>query len=142
MIITFCGHSDYIRRTEDERRVLTFFESTVGAQNVEFFLGGYGGFDSFAYVCAKKYKLSHKNAMLMYVTPYLDRIVDKIYDDIIYPPIENVPFRFAISHRNKWMAEQADIVICYVIREYGGAYQTYVHAKRKGKTIFNLADFE
>ena len=50
---------------------------------------------------------------------------------IIYPELDNVPLRFAISKRNKWMVEQADIVIAYITHTYGGAYATYRHAKKE-----------
>ena len=140
MIFTFCGHSDYISNSEDEAKIFDIFDKIIDNQPVEFFLGGYGKFDGFAYSCAKKYKATHHNARLIYVTPYLDRKSDVEYDNIVYPALENVPKRFAISRRNRWMAERADVLICYVVRKYGGAYQTYTHAKRKGKTIFNLFD--
>ena len=64
------------------------------------------------------------------------------YDEIIYPEIENKPLRFAISYRNQWMMQKADIVIAFVEHDWGGAYKTYQYAKRKGKRIFNLANTE
>ena len=62
------------------------------------------------------------------------------YDGIVYPPLENVPPRYAILHRNRYMVERADLVIACITRSRGGAYQTYLHARRKGKTMINLAD--
>ena len=56
--------------------------------------------------------------------------------------LKKKPLKFAISYRNKYMVETADYVIAYVSRAFGGAYMTYRHAKRKGKEIFNLADFQ
>lgn len=47
-----------------------------------------------------------------------------------------------ITYRNKYMVEMADYVVAYVSHDWGGAYTTYKHAKRKGKEIFNLAKFE
>ena len=44
-----------------------------------------------------------------------------------------------IAYRNKYMVEKADVVIAYVMHDFGGAYATYTYAKRKGKAIFNLA---
>ena len=68
--------------------------------------------------------------------------VSTYYDAIVYPEIEDKPLKFAISYRNKWMAEQADLVIAYVNHNSGGAWQTYQHAKRKKKTIINLGKLE
>ena len=58
-----------------------------------------------------------------------------------YPEIENKPKRYAITYRNRYMAEKADYVIAYVSHGWGGAYATYMYAKRREKEIFNLADF-
>ena len=65
-----------------------------------------------------------------------------IYDSIVYPPLEKVPFRFAISKRNEWMVDNADIIIGYVKNQYGGAYKILEYAKRQRKNIINLADIE
>lgn len=61
--------------------------------------------------------------------------------DTIFPEgLELVPRRFAITHRNRWMVDQADYVVAYVDHNYGGAAQTLKYAKGKGtKQILNLA---
>lgn len=147
MIVTFCGHSDFIRNDEYERRLLAFFEEKIGNDAVDFYLGGYGAFDSFAYSCAKKYKATHPRASLVFITPYIiveyqERLkeIEKMYDAVIYPELENIPLRFAIVHRNRFMVQKSDIVVAYVGRRYGGAYKTYKYAVGKGKEIFNLFD--
>ena len=57
-----------------------------------------------------------------------------------YPEIEDKPKKYAITYRNRYMMEQADFVIAYVSHNFGGAYAAYRHAKRRGKTVFNLAE--
>lgn len=64
----------------------------------------------------------------------------KLYDSIIYPPIENTPPKFAIIKRNEWMVNKSDLIIAYVNRSYGGAYKSFAYAEKKKKTIINLAD--
>ena len=61
------------------------------------------------------------------------------YDEIIYPELESVPFRFAISKRNEWMAEHSDLVIAYVCVDFGGAYAFFKHAIRCNKEVVNNA---
>ena len=147
MIVAFCGHSSYVRAQADEQRVLDILENKIGGAYCEFFLGEYGAFDSFAYHCARKFKEAHPNCRLAFITPYNSIAYQKNYikyqkerfDLVIYPEIEKAPLRYAISHRNKWIAEQADIVIAYITHEYGGAYATYLHARRNNKQIFNIA---
>ncbi len=147
MILTFCGHSDYIGSEEDDQKILSLFTELIGDRPAEMYLGGYGGFDQFAYNCCKKYKETHPNISLIFITPYITvnyqnnhlKYNKTLYDEILYPEIEDKPLKFAISYRNKWMVEQADCVIAYVTHGWGGAYQTYKHARRKKKQIFNIS---
>lgn len=81
----------------------------------------------------------------VFVTPYItESYKDRIeymrtqYDDVVFPPIEKSPLRFAISRRNQWMVEQADIVIAYVIHSFGGAATTLRYAYKKHKNIVRL----
>ncbi len=150
MIISFCGHSSFQRNKEYENKILAIFDNIVGDKPVDMFLGGYGGFDSFAYDCCKKYKEKHPNVNLVFVTPYFTieyqknrlNYLNSRYDSIIYPEIENVPPKFAIVYRNRYMVEKADYVIACVSRCYGGAYTAYKYAKSKGKEIFNLVELK
>ena len=48
----------------------------------------------------------------------------------------------AITKRNRWMVEQADLLICYIEREEGGAFTALKYAKKQKKTIINLATKE
>lgn len=148
MIITFCGHAQFQRTPEYEQEVWNFLEEKVGSQPADIYLGGYGEFDSFAYDCCKKYQKSHPYISLVFVTPYLtaeyqrNHLEDlkKRYDSILYPEIEDKPLKFAITYRNKYMVEKADYVIAYIDHDWGGAYTTYKHAKRKNKPILNLGN--
>lgn len=148
MVVTFCGHAQFPTSEEYERKILAFLEEKVGDIPADFYLGGYGNFDDFAYNCCKKYKLKHPNVSLILVTPYITieyqennlKHQREKYDCILYPEIEDKPLKFAISYRNKWMVEQSDYFICGISHSWGGAYKTYQHAKRKKKTIFNVID--
>ena len=150
MIVTFCEHSHFSKSEEYEQKILSFFEDKVGNQPADMYLGGYGDFDNYAYSCCKKYKETHPDISLVFVTPYLTVEYQRNhldyqqtrYDSILYPEIEDKPPRFAISYRNKYIVEKADYVVAYVDHDWGGAYTTYKHAKGKGKEILNLASFE
>ena len=148
MILTFCGHADFQEAAEYKLNVLNFLEKTIGDKKAELYIGGYGKFDEFAYNCANLYKSTHENTSIVFVTPYITPEYQKKhieskrekYDAIIYPPIEDKPKKFAILYRNRYMIEKSDYVIAYIDRTFGGAYQTYKYAKRKGKMIFNLTE--
>lgn len=93
----------------------------------------------------KRFKNDFPEIELIFITPYLDKNYSKLefakyhYDDVIFPPLENVLRKFAILKRNEWMVEKADLVIAYVMYSWGGAVKTLEYAKRKKKTIINLA---
>lgn len=150
MIVTFCGHAQYTESKEDEQKILSLFAEIIGDRYAELYLGGYGSFDAFARKCGKQYQQAHPNIRLIFITPYitveyqrnhLDHLKD-LYDEILYPNLENKPLKFAISYRNKWMIEQADFVVAYITHAWGRAFQTYKHAIRKKKPLYNLSSQE
>lgn len=49
-------------------------------------------------------------------------------------------FKAAIGERNKWLAENCDMMIVYIKRDYGGAYKCYKYAQKLGVPIMNIAD--
>lgn len=143
-IVTFFGHRNFQENAKLRERFFDFLH-VYDNSPVDFYLGGYGNFDSFALRNCKAYQKTNPQARLIYVTPYLGKTLDghreylqEHYDEILYPPIEDVPLQFAISKRNEWMVEKADLVIAYVDCHYGGAYKALLHAKRKGVTFVNL----
>ncbi len=141
MIITFCGHSNFFKSKEFEKTLLEFLENKVGNNEVDFYLGGYGDFDSFAFDCCRNFQKTHSNATLIYISPYLNNSIEVrnyFYDYSIYPEIEDKPPKYAIIYRNRWMVEKADLVVAYVKYSFGGAYKTYKYAKKLNKEIFNL----
>ena len=151
MIIAFAGHSvvpstEKVRQTVEEK----IRSSMIGGQAVTCYLGGYGSFDEICARACKELKKEFTGIETVYVTPYIGpsaeaRIAEMqncgLYDAVVYPPIENVPLRFAISKRNEWMMANADLIIAYVSHSYGGAYKSLQAAKRKKKKIINIADF-
>ena len=141
MIVTFCGHKDVFEKEQLTQRVQQIIEQLIGEGATLFLLGGYGGFDSVAAVAVKEAKLQHPEIHSTLVLPYLDRTFNEdLYDDSTYPPLEEVPRRYAISRRNEWMVDQADVVIAYVDHGWGGAAKTLEYARRKKKRIINIAE--
>ncbi len=111
----------------------------MGNTPAELYFGGYGAFDSFALKCGKNFQKTHPNIKLVFITPYINKSAPSdLYDETLYPELENTPPKFAISHRNQWMMERADFVVADIAHAFGGAFQAYKHAKRKKKPVFNL----
>ena len=146
MIITFCGHSNFSfsDATKDELKNL-LIEKIRKNPTCKFYLGGYGDFDRLCLSVLRELKKEFSNIELLFITPYLDKNYSKLefakdyYDAIIFPPIENVPRKFAILKRNEWMVNSADLVIAYVTYSWGGAAKTLSYAKRKNVPIYNLS---
>ncbi len=136
MIVTFCGHRDVF----DPEAVGAWLNETAEELIREgadcFYLGGYGQFDTLAAAVVRKQKERHPQIRSVLVLPYLDRTFDAAdYDETIYPPLENVPRRYAITRRNEYMVDRADVIVAYVIHSFGGAYKTLCYAQRKKKRI-------
>lgn len=136
MIVTFCGH----REVHEPEKVKGWLEEVVDSLIHEgadtFYLGGYGQFDALAAAVVREKKERYPQIRSVLVLPYLDREYDaSAYDETLYPPLENVPKRYAISKRNEYMVDHADVVVTYVVFCFGGAYKTTQYAERKLKRM-------
>ena len=150
MVVSFIGHRHLYNCKELSKSIeQTITENIGGEEKVVFLCGGYGDFDDLCASVCRSIKGIRKNVEIVFVTPYITEAQQKkmkafmelgVYDSVIYPPIESVPFKFAISKRNEWMVDQSDFIIAYVGHSYGGAYQSLNYARRRGKQIVNLAE--
>ncbi|MBR4974128.1 MAG: hypothetical protein IKY60_00945 [Bacteroidales bacterium] len=107
-----------------------------------FYVGDNGNFDTM--VRHQLEDLSHIYPITYsIVLAYLPTEKNK-YDDLshtLYPEgLETVPKRFAISWRNKWMIQQSDIVVTYVIHNFGGAAQFKEMAVRQNKNVVEVSN--
>ena len=146
MIITFCGHSNCLFSDDVKQQLKNILVGEIIKNpTCKFYLGGYGDFDVLCLRTLKDFKADFPEIELIVITPYLDKNYSKLelakyyYDDVIFPPIESVPRKFAILKRNEWMVKQADLVIAYVKYSWGGAAKALEYAKRKKKRIINFA---
>lgn len=146
MIVTFCGHRDFVETAEAENQ-LTMFLEKYARENVRLvcYNGGYGNFDYFAAKCVQRMQEQYSNIRNCLVLPYIDQpflerieIFKNHFDETIYPPLESVPRKYAIIRRNEWMVDSADIVIAYVTYSWGGAARTLEYARRKKKNIIQI----
>jgi uncharacterized phage-like protein YoqJ len=141
MIATLCGHAQISQVEEVEKWLYAVSESLIEQGAVTFYLGGYGAFDGLAASVLREQKKRYPQIELVLVLAYLnDRRDTSGYDRTVYPPLETVPRRFAISHRNRWMVEVSDVVVAYVLHDWGGAATTLRCAKQKAKQIISYCD--
>lgn len=81
------------------------------------------------------------------VLPYMkqsvneDKLLKTLYDEIIIPmELAECHYKSAIAKRNRWIIDRCSHLICFIQRDFGGAYTTYQYAKKKGLTIENVAN--
>ncbi len=151
MTITFIGHSLIPSSAGVKEAVKEQIRNNItDVKDVTCYLGGYGDFDAICARACKELKEECTNIDVVYVMPYIslseqaktkEMLRCGLCDTSIYPPIENVPPRFAISKRNEWMIANADLILAYVNHSYGGAYKSLQVAKHKRKKIVNICDF-
>ena len=141
MIVTFCGHAQISQSEKIEKWLYDVTQKLIEQGATTFYLGGYVAFDSLAASVLREQKKRYPQIELILVLAYLNTGRDTSgYDSTVYPPLETVPRRFAISHRNRWMVESADVVVAYVLRDWGGAAATLRCAKQKKKQIISYRD--
>lgn len=110
-----------------------------------FYIGNNGDFDALVYGVLKDIKIKYPHIIFYVVLAYIPKGKDSYsyfdpLDTIVPDGIENVPRRFAISYRNKWMIDKADGVIGYIVNNAGCSANFYDKAKKKGKHCINLCD--
>ena len=143
MIVTFCGHRDFVESADIEERLAVLIEKYARENDrLICYNGGYGNFDYFAAKCVQRLQERYSNICNCLVLPYIDQpfldriaIFKNLFDETIYPPLESVPKKYAIIRRNEWMVDSVDIVIACVKYSWGGAARTLEYAKRKKKTV-------
>lgn len=143
-ICSFFGHRD-----TSERIYESLYREIIKAIKTDgvsvFYVGNNGAFDSLARRAVMKAKEEFEGIKICLVLAYMpikkDSYIAGKYDGTIYPDgLEFVPKRFAISHRNKWIIQQSDMVIGYVRTSYGGAYDALHYAKNQKKKVINLGE--
>ena len=154
LYITFCGHAElYGKESAIYQAILNILSILLKEnQNTKFIFlcGGYGGFDLLSAKAIDEIRKNHPKTIIekLFVTPYITESYRKrneemrrTYDEIVYPPIENVPKKYAVVARNRWMVQKADLIIAYVIYEFGGASKTLTYAAKLKKEIIKVEDY-
>ncbi len=140
---TFFGHRDCPSSIKPTLREVLI--DLIENHDVDvFYVGQQGAFDAMVQSVLKELILEYSHIRYAVV---LERIPGKRnesnpcnHSDTMLPEgIEDIPPRFAIPWRNKWMLERSDYVVTYIMRSWGGAAQFVERAKHLKKTIVNLA---
>lgn len=144
----FCSLFGHRNCTDDvSGALLKSAEKLINECNVDcFFVGNQGSFDMIAISVLKqlKEKYAHIRCYVVLAYPNIYKSDFQLKNlgslDTIYPgELTLVSNQLAIPSRNKWMARQADYVLCYIVHSQGGAAQATDYAKKLGKVIINIS---
>ena len=104
-----------------------------------FYVGNRGQFDRLAAIAVKRIKKKYPQINLFLVLSYHpgERPVQLAdgFDGSFYPPLENVPRRYAIVWANRYMIDISVGLICYV-KHFGNTRDLLEYAKRKEPKVF------
>lgn len=149
--VSFFGH----RYIDDPLRVEERLEEQIEKlleqhEFVEFLVGRNGDFDrcvSSAVTRVRRHYRDDNSALVLVLAyptaEYLNdqRAFHQYYTDVeISYAASNAHPKAAIQIRNREMVDRADLIICYIKEERGGAWRTIEYAKKKNKHIINLAE--
>ena len=149
--VSFFGHRDFYAHHKCESKLEPIIRELLNTKEyVDFLVGRNGEFDIFASSIVRRAKKNvwDANSSLVLILPYptaeytnSQEYFDNFYDEIeISEKASLSHFKSAMQIRNKEMVDRSDLIICYIERNSGGAYQTIEYAKKQNKKIINLAE--
>ena len=144
-ICSFFGHREVFN---DLRKELdAAIEQAICEYGITtFYVGDRGEFDRQAASAVRAAKHRRSQIKLVLVLPYFTNklneykeLYEQAYDEIIIPSeLAGVHPKSAITKRNRWMVDRSEVIICYIHRDFGGAFDTVKYAKKKEKIITPL----
>ena len=149
--VTFFGHRRIENLFEIEEKLEPILKDLITRKEyIEFLVGRDGEFDQIVSSSIRKAKerYDYGNVSHILVLPYEraeyrdnKESFEDYYDEvqICYSAAAAHP-KAAIGVRNREMCDRADLVICYVEKENGGAYNAMKYAESVGKRVVNLFD--
>ena len=138
----FFGHRTVSDNIEDT--VFQTICNVIEHQNVTVFLvGGHGEFDAICASMVRKAKRTYPHIRLILVQPKMTNALNThkesyaaLYDDVVVPTESDAAYyKAAIRIRNQWIARHADIIISYLRRPNGGAFEAVKYAEKEGKYL-------
>lgn len=149
LTVAFFGHRQMTDPFRVEENLMKLIKKLLEEHEfVEFLVGREGDFDLLAAAVVRRVNnnLDYGNCALTLILPYIRadylnniKNYEVYYDDIdICDEAANAHFKAAIPIRNRNMADRADLIVCCIEHESGGAWTAVKYAQKRGKTICNL----
>lgn len=147
--VSFIGHRQVEHFREVEEQLTKIVKELVRSKTfVEFYIGRNGEFDILAASVIKRlqenYGKSNNSLILVIPYPIADlEYMEKYYDEIWYPDeLHGVHYKSAITKRNEWFVERSDLLIAYVTKDHGGAYDCMKKAQQNGVSVAQIGCVE
>lgn len=149
--LLFFGHRYIDNPLKVEELLETKIRKLINEKEyVEFLVGRNGDFDRCASSAILRVRKNVRadNSALVLMLPYAtaEYLNNEEYFNGYYTDVE-ISYKASIAHpkaaiqiRNREMVTRADLIICYVEENSGGAYKTVQYAEKVSKTIINLAE--
>ena len=149
--VSLFGHRQVNDPFAVDRKLETIVRDLLAEKEyVEFLMGRDGEFDLLAASVIKRCRrdVGEENSALIWMLPYMtaeyrDHEEDYLnyYSDVeISQNAAGAHPKSAMQIRNREMVDRSDLMIFFVERKRGGAWQTIQYAMKKEKTIINLAE--
>ena len=138
--VSFIGHREIYQYREIENELeKVIYDLLYSKEYVEFYVGRNSDFDVMVASVIKRIQkdFGTHNSSLILVLPYHVKDMkyyETYYDEVILPVSSKTHYKAAITERNKWLIENTDLLIAYVVKDSGGAAQCLnmaIKAKRK-----------
>ena len=148
---TFTGHSMFVSGSIFDALLKQIDHFALSTDEPVFLVGGMGEFDEMGARAVRmvKEKYRQKNICLCLVCPYMKNSLnrdkeyfERRYDEIIIcDRADPAYYKAAIKIRNRYMIDCSSLLIAYVQRDSGGAFETLKYAKKQEDiTVINLAE--
>ena len=144
--IAFIGHRKIYGHKDLEDKIEELVKEALRDNDfVEFLVGRNGDFDISAASAVRRARkaLGEENSSLILVQPYGmkdDEYYEHYYDSILYPIDKKTHYKKAITKRNEWLVDHADLLIAFVEEgQEGGAHTALKYSEKQGVESINLA---
>ncbi len=138
MVCTFFGHTDAPPNLQERlEKLLTDY--ILHHHATVFYVGHNGNFDAMVKTTLQKLKPLYplEYTVVLAYLPYDKK--QEYQNDTIFPEaLENVPPKYAIDRRNRWMIKQSDMVFTYVSYKISRTAHWREYAKKKGKITVDV----
>ena len=148
-ICAFFGHRDVVLSGYYEHVLEKVCRKLIDEQGVyEFWFTNNGECDFYArriLLDMKENNYPEIDVCIMPAYNLSDGLFDVLSEKylLLFPEeLYHIPWKAAIVKRNEYMVKNADIILCYITRHYGGAYKAVKLAEKLKKKIINIAELE